>query len=145
VSPPRLSGRIHHLALRSGDPERSARFYEDVLGLREVQRSPAEGGVRAIWLELQGAVLMIERALRAGPSAGTGHVLALAVAELEPWEDHLRTAGVPVVDRTDHTLFVLDPDGHRVALSRYPLPVRQGEAVPGAHAGSRNPESPSGS
>jgi glyoxylase I family protein len=126
VSPPRLVGRIHHVALRSADPERSARFYEGVLGLREVQRSPGEDGVRAIWLGLQDAVLMIERALRAGPSAGTGHVLALEVPELEPWEEHLRAAGVPVVDRTEFTLFLLDPDGHRVALSRYPLPTRQG-------------------
>jgi glyoxylase I family protein len=123
VPPPAHRARLHHLALRSADPERSARFYADVIGLREVRRAEEGGALRAVWMALDGAVLMIERALRApeAPSSGTGHVLALGVDDLAAWEAHLVGQGVNVVDRTTFTLFVLDPDGHRVALSTYPL------------------------
>jgi catechol 2,3-dioxygenase-like lactoylglutathione lyase family enzyme len=122
--PPVHPGRLHHLALRSAEPERSARFYADVIGLRDVRRAAApDGSVRAIWLALDGAVLMIERALKVpqGRSEGSGHVLAFAVADLGPWEVHLRACAVDVADRTESTLFVQDPDGHRVGLSVYPL------------------------
>ena len=39
-----------------------------------------------------------------------------------PWEQRLREAGIPVDDRTESTLFVSDPDGHRVGLSVYAIP-----------------------
>lgn len=112
--------RIHHLALRVADCERSARFYSGVLGLSERRRREEGGEVQAVWLEAEGAILMLERALRgAGPAAGSGHVLALAVDDLPAWEARLRQAGVAVEDRTAHTLYVRDPDGHRVGLSTY--------------------------
>jgi catechol 2,3-dioxygenase-like lactoylglutathione lyase family enzyme len=113
--------RIHHVALRVADCERAARFYSGVLGLPEVKRHLDEhGGLRAIWLRAGDAVLMIERALRGrGSDAGSGHVLALAIDDLAAWESRLRDAGVAVDDRTASTLFVSDPDGHRVGLSVY--------------------------
>jgi catechol 2,3-dioxygenase-like lactoylglutathione lyase family enzyme len=63
---------------------------------------------------------MLERALKgSGPRDGSGHVLALAVRDLAAWEERLAAASVPIDDRTPSTLFVRDPDGHRVGLSRY--------------------------
>jgi len=109
---------LHHLALRVADCERSAAFYAGVLGLPELRRSE-----RGVWLRLGSAVLMLERALRgAGAGAGSGHLLSLAVDDLSAWEARLLRAGVAVVDRTEHTLYLQDPDGHRVGLSRFPLP-----------------------
>jgi len=108
--------RIHHVALRVRDLEAAREFYCGVLGLPEMKRD----GSRSIWLRAGDAVLMLERTLRRkGPDAGSGHVLALAAEELAPWEAKLTAAGVPIEDRTPHTLFVRDPDGHRVALSVY--------------------------
>ena len=114
--------RVHHLALRVADVERSAAFYAGVLGLAECRRLPAEdGSLRSVWLEADGVLLMLERRLRgAGAEEGTGHVLAFAVDDLPSWEARLRAAGVTVEDRTAHTLFVRDPDGHRVGLSKHP-------------------------
>jgi len=109
--------RIHHVALRVRDLEAARGFYGGLLGLQEMKR---DDGSRSIWLRAGDAVLMLERTLRGGgPDAGSGHVLALVTEDLELWEEKLTAAGVPIDDRTPHTLFVRDPDGHRVALSVY--------------------------
>jgi hypothetical protein len=73
-----------------------------------------------VWLEAGGALLMLERALRGeGAAAGSGHLLSFAVDDLALWERRLSEAGIPIDDRTAHTLYVRDPDGHRVGLSDY--------------------------
>ena len=112
---------IHHLALRVADVERSRAFYADVLGLGERRRFEDEGGtLRSVWLAAGPVVVMLERQLKgAGPDTGSGHVLALAVEDLHSWEERLRAAGVRVDDRTAYTLYLRDPDGHRVGLSVY--------------------------
>jgi glyoxylase I family protein len=114
---------IHHLALRVADVERSRAFYSDLLGLRELRRfEDAGGGLRSVWLSAVPAVLMLETQLKgAGPEggSGTGHVLALAVHSLHEWEERLKAAGVTIEDRTAYTLYLRDPDGHRVGLSVY--------------------------
>ena len=112
--------RIHHVALRVDDCERSAAFYSRVLGLPERRRLVEGAALRAIWLEADGVLLMLERALRGGAGeAGSGHLLAFAIEDLVEWEGRLAAAGVAVEDRTSSTLYVRDPDGHRVGLSNY--------------------------
>jgi catechol 2,3-dioxygenase-like lactoylglutathione lyase family enzyme len=111
---------IHHLALRVRDPERSAAFYSGVLGLPELRRSEEAGGPRSVWLSAGETVLMLERRLRGGGTdEGSGHLLALAVDDLAAWERRLSAAGLVVEDRTEHTIYLRDPDGHRVGLSDY--------------------------
>lgn len=113
--------RVHHLALRVADCARAAAFYSGLLGLPEVRRDPAQGEARAIWLRAGDVLLMLERALRGGHEGeGSGHLLALAVDDLAAWEARLAVARVPIVDRTAHTLYVRDPDGHRVGLTVFP-------------------------
>ena len=112
--------RIHHVALRVDDCERAAAFYSRVLGLSERRRLFEGGVLRAIWLEADGALLMLERALRgSGPEAGSAHLLAFAIEDLGEWERRLAAASVAVEDRTASTLYVRDPDGHRVGLTVY--------------------------
>jgi catechol 2,3-dioxygenase-like lactoylglutathione lyase family enzyme len=117
--------RIHHVALRVDDCERAAAFYSRVLGLSERRRLFEGGALRAIWLEADGALLMLERALRgSGAEAGSAHLLAFAIEDLGEWERRLAAAGVAVEDRTPSTLYVRDPDGHRVGLSNYGAEAR---------------------
>jgi catechol 2,3-dioxygenase-like lactoylglutathione lyase family enzyme len=110
--------RIHHLALRVRDLEASREFYSGILGLPQMK----PGDSRSLWLRAGDSILMLERSLRGkGAEEGSGHVLALAADHLEVWEEKLAAAGIPIDDRTPHTLFVRDPDGHRGALSVYEL------------------------
>ncbi len=120
----RTPAAIHHLALRVADCRASRAFYCDALGLEELRRPASGPVVESIWLRLgEGAILMLERRLRgAGPEGGSGHVLALAVDDLAAWERRLTELGIEIEDRTPHTLYVRDPDGHRVGLSIFPRP-----------------------
>lgn len=115
-------GAVHHVALRVSDPERAARFYARLGAIPERRRLHDESGaVRAIWLDAGGTVLMLERELRgAGPAAGSGHVLALAIPDMAAAEEAAERAGAVVDDRTRWTLYVRDPDGHRVGLCAHP-------------------------
>jgi catechol 2,3-dioxygenase-like lactoylglutathione lyase family enzyme len=115
--------RLHHLALRVADCERARAFYSGLLGLPEVRRIEEGGTLRAVWVAAGETVIMLERALRgAGAPSGSGHVLALAAGDLAVWEARLAAARVPLDDRTPETLFVRDPDGHRVGLSVHRFP-----------------------
>ncbi len=106
------------MALRVTDCARSAAFYSGLLGLAELRRH--EDG-SAVWLQAGDAILMLERELRGhGSGSGSGHLLALEVHDLAAWERRLAEARVAIVDRTPSTLYVQDPDGHRVALSVHP-------------------------
>lgn len=111
---------VHHVALRVADCERAVAFYGDLLGLPERRRMHEGARLRAVWLQAGDALLMLERSLRgAGTAEGSGHLLAFAVDDLELWERRLSEAGVPIDDRTAHTLYVRDPDGHRVGFSDF--------------------------
>ena len=115
------AGPVHHVALRVADPVTSLAFYSGLLGFPEVRRFAAPGGVRSVWVRAGDAVLMLEREIRgAGASAGSGHVLVFEVDDLEDWAARLTLAGRPPVERTESTLYVSDPDGHRVGLTAYP-------------------------
>lgn len=113
--------RIHHVALQVADCERSVAFYAGVLGLPErARKKDEEGRLRAIWVTAGEVVIMLERALRGRSTrVGSGHLLCFAVDDLGEWERKLRAAGLTVDDRTASTLYVADPDGHRVGLSVY--------------------------
>ena len=113
--------RIHHVAIRVADPAASLAFYSGVLGLPEVRRAQEGGRVRSIWVRAGDAVVMLVREIKGGgPAAGSGHVLVLEVDDLDNWVRLLERAGHPPVARTETTLYVADPDGHRVGLTVYP-------------------------
>ena len=42
--------RIKHIALSTDDPAKTAEFYKDVFGLRELRRVPADTGAEGVWL-----------------------------------------------------------------------------------------------
>ena len=112
---------IHHVAIRVADPEASLAFYRDVLGLPEVRRLHDVGRVRSIWVRAGGCALMLEREIKGtGPAAGSGHVLVLEVSDLDEWVTRLERAGHALLDRTASTVYVADPDGHRVGLTVFP-------------------------
>jgi len=114
-------GPVHHLALRVRDVERSLGFYVGLLGLTEERRFlEPDGRLRSAWLRAGAVVVMLERSLRGrGPKTGSGHLLAFAVRDLPDCERRLTASRVAIDDRTPRTLFLRDPDGHRVGLSDF--------------------------
>jgi glyoxylase I family protein len=119
--------RLHHLALGARDVERVATFYRDVLGLNEIARHHrGDGTLRSIWLDLGGAILMIEataEAPRRVEGVGAGPFLlalrAPASHRIE-LERALEAAGSAIESRTDFTSYARDPEGNRVAISSHP-------------------------
>jgi catechol 2,3-dioxygenase-like lactoylglutathione lyase family enzyme len=127
--------RLHHLALGARDVLRVAAFYRDVLRLSEVARHFDEHGVlRSVWLDLGGALLMLERTLEdprcpIGVAAGPFLVaLRVAPGERRSVEAALEAAGAPIESRTLHSSYTRDPEGNRVAISHYPLDSLELEA-----------------
>lgn len=126
---------VHHIALKAREPEVVAAFYRDVLGLPEADRHYDERGLRSVWLDADGVILMVERAtveaLAPEPFEVDRpglHVLALRIEASEHvrWQAELERHGVAVVHRTAHSLYARDPEGNRVALSSWPEPGEPG-------------------
>jgi catechol 2,3-dioxygenase-like lactoylglutathione lyase family enzyme len=120
--------RLHHLALGTSQVEDLARFYRELFGLVETARrlSP-DGGLHSIWLDLGGALLMIERT-----SSETRHVegigqglfliaFRVSPAERSRLESELERRGHAIESRTAYSSYSRDPDGNRIAISHYPV------------------------
>jgi catechol 2,3-dioxygenase-like lactoylglutathione lyase family enzyme len=115
--------RLHHLAFRTPDLARLERFYVEGLGLTVLRRQ--EG--RSVWLDADGALLMLELTEADEPchAPGSKELVAFAVAadSRAACTERLARAGVGVEASTDYTLYVRDPDGRRIGLSSYPAPL----------------------
>jgi catechol-2,3-dioxygenase len=126
---------LGHIVLYVRDVERSARFYRDVLGWRQVVPDPVAGGVplSAVAFAAPGGrthheLLLIEvgpeaAALPAGRRVGLYH-FGLKIGDhddqLREALAQLQAAGVKVVGASDHTvthsLYIEDPDGNEIEL-----------------------------
>lgn len=115
--------RVHHLALRTRELARLEAFYSSVLGLAVTKRD----GERSLWLDAGGTIVMLERADEGEPAiaAGTKEMIAFAIDPEKRafYMGRLEAAGVAVEASTSFTLYVRDPDGRRVGLSSYPVPL----------------------
>jgi catechol 2,3-dioxygenase-like lactoylglutathione lyase family enzyme len=113
--------RIHHLALLTEDPARLARDYADTFGLPIAREHTDAQGVRAVWFDLGGTLLMIERGARQGKPGQCrgldGLFLAAEPGSGPAWAARL---GDRVTGRTAYTLYATDADGNRVGVSSYP-------------------------
>lgn len=111
---------VHHIAFRVGDLQRSLDFFVDVLGL-EVRR---DARPRSVWLGLGDAVLMLERREAGEPAvpAGSMELVAFRVDEERKALIRQRCIELGCFDgETEHTVYLRDPDGRRIAVSTYPL------------------------
>jgi glyoxylase I family protein len=127
---PALPGLMNHVALPTADPERTARFYVDVLGFRETPR-PAFS-FRGSWLFRREVGVMIHLIhddrftpdLDAPINTRINH-LAMRVDDYNAAVDRLREHGVEVLERVLPTYgyrqaFFRDPDGNVLELGEWP-------------------------
>lgn len=115
--------RLHHLALLTPDPASLAAWYASTFGLAELRRHTDEEGVRSVWLDVDGVILMVERGagIATEPVLGWhGVYLAAEGGAREEWLGRLRQAGVEPHHATSYTLYVRDPEGNVVGISAYP-------------------------
>jgi catechol 2,3-dioxygenase-like lactoylglutathione lyase family enzyme len=119
--------RLHHLALGTSQVEGLARFYRELFGLAEAARyHGSDGALRSIWLDLGGALLMIERSSsepRHVEGVGQGLFLIafrVSPAERQRLERELESRGHAIESRTAYSSYSRDHDGNRIAISHHP-------------------------
>ena len=122
---------LGHLVLYLRDVSRSAAFYRDVLGWRQVLPEPASDAIGIAAFSsgrTHHELLLIEvgadaAAIPAGRRVGLYH-FGLNVGEsdddLRAALEQVRAAGATVVGASDHTVthsvYILDPDGNEIEL-----------------------------
>jgi catechol 2,3-dioxygenase-like lactoylglutathione lyase family enzyme len=137
--PTSTASGVHHLALVSGDVERTIRFYQDLLGfpLTELFENRDLGGSTHFFFDMGhgNALAFFDLpGVDPGPYAevlGGLHHLAISIGS-EQWEaarDRLAAAGVPFEEVGGVSLYFLDPDGARLELLREPLGEMYGMQV----------------
>jgi catechol 2,3-dioxygenase-like lactoylglutathione lyase family enzyme len=112
---------VHHLAFRTRDLDALAAFYAAWLGAAVVR----DNRPRSLWLELgPDAVLMLELAESDEPALDP-RSLELVAFRVEASEHATLRRRLVAAGRleaeTEHTLYLRDPDGRRIAFSSYPL------------------------
>ncbi len=114
---------LHHLAFRTHQLEALVSFYTELFGF-PIARDERP---RAVWCDLGGAVLMIERADEGEVVTGRARDVVIFAGEPAEFRDRLRAREVREDGATDFTVYVRDPDGRRVGVSRYPLSSQQSD------------------
>ena len=109
--------------LRPADPDRSRRFYGDVLGL-EVYREFGEGPERGTVYFLGGGFLEVSGRCDTAPADTLR--LWLQVPDVEAAHRELRARGAEIVREPRQEpwglieMWITDPDGHRIVLVEVP-------------------------
>jgi glyoxylase I family protein len=118
---------LHHTALCVTDLERSKRFYDEVLGLQEIDRPAFPFG--GAWYGLgDGRQLHLIVHESARTLRGTRDIdlrdshMAFRIADYEGAREYFRAHGVECLERPDNVtpwkqLYVTDPDGHVIELN----------------------------
>jgi catechol 2,3-dioxygenase-like lactoylglutathione lyase family enzyme len=96
--------KIKHIAVATQDPEKTAQFYKEVFGMREIAKinSPGATGFHLTDGDINFAVLKFKNDQTAGVPQGktyTGlHHIGFEVDSIEDVEEKLAAAGAPVRD-----------------------------------------------
>jgi catechol 2,3-dioxygenase len=118
---------VGHVVVKVRDRERSARFYREVIGLKEVARL----GDRMVFFSATGQNHHDLALLEVGPNAapvspdgvGLYHValkIGDSLEELRAAKAHLEAHGITKIRLTDHrvskSIYLTDPDGNGLEL-----------------------------
>jgi len=102
--------KIKHIAIASQDPDKTARFYIDVFGLREIAKinSPGATGYHLTDGDINLAILKFKNDQTAGVPQGKEyaglHHIGFEVDKLADIDERLAAAGAPLRDDINRTL-----------------------------------------
>jgi len=141
-----LFKRIDHVEIVTDQPEKTERFYTDVLGftvkLRDrIERSGQGVPINLVYLDLGGTVveLISYEGVSVAPAPQKEHLgyrmIALEVDDMQKAADYLKTKGVdivwgPRVRETYSRAEICDPNGYHIELRQW-FPRED----PASHAG----------
>jgi catechol 2,3-dioxygenase-like lactoylglutathione lyase family enzyme len=112
--------KLEHWTLVASDVDRSKRFYVDVLGAKEPDRT---GGPTSV--DLAGTIIDLFPAGEGRqPSPGSGgqhHAYIIRLEDYDPWVEHFKAHGVQT-RLTTHglgriSIYVDDPDGYHIEFT----------------------------
>ena len=108
--------QLHHTSIRVADVERSRRFYEDLLGLRSIDRP--ELGMPGMWYGIGAGQLHLIQCDPLGMTIDpSGPHFAIEVDDLDAARREIFAAELQVLDPGGDQLWVLDPDGNTVEIT----------------------------
>jgi glyoxylase I family protein len=102
--------KIKHIAVATQDPEKTAQFYKEVFGMREIAKinSPGAIGFHLTDGDINFAILKFKNDQTAGVPQGktyTGlHHIGFEVDNIEEVDKKLATAGAPIRDDINNAL-----------------------------------------
>jgi catechol 2,3-dioxygenase-like lactoylglutathione lyase family enzyme len=114
--PPKLQG-INHLNIRVRDPARSARFYEDALGMKVAFSEMP----RAIFLTSGKDLLTLARTRRRPKSGGMHFGFSVETkSEYDKWKSWLQREHVKITSEREEEsgggMYFKDPDGYTIEI-----------------------------
>ncbi len=114
-----LVGRVHHVSLNVTDADEAGRFYEDVLGLRRIERP--DFGFPGAWFDAGGVQVHLIEASE--PPVSAGQHFALQVDDVDAVHARLVDQGVDA--SAPHSFpgagrqsFFSDPSGNLIELNQ---------------------------
>ena len=119
--------RLEHWTLVASDVERSKRFYTEVLGAQEPERT---GGPTSV--NLAGTIIdLFPAGEDRQPSPGSGgqhHAYIINLEDYDPWVEHFKAHSVPA-RLTTHglgriSIYIDDPDGYHIEFT-VPFPDQE--------------------
>jgi catechol 2,3-dioxygenase-like lactoylglutathione lyase family enzyme len=109
---------VNHVTYNVKDKERALRFWEDVLGIKQIP-SQVESD-RVLWLQLPDGTMVHLVQNDAGASVPSHHA-AFEVDDIKGYWNHIRSNGVEATDITtrkdgQREFKFDDPDGNRIEI-----------------------------
>ena len=109
--------QLHHASIRVADLDRARAFYGEVLQLKQISRP--ELGFPGVWYGIgAGQLHLIQREALPMKIDPTGPHFAIAVDDLDDARRRLQAAKLEMLDPGGDQLWVLDPDGYTVEITK---------------------------
>jgi catechol 2,3-dioxygenase-like lactoylglutathione lyase family enzyme len=124
---------LDHLVLNVADPERSLRFYVDVLGLEPVRVDEWRAGSApfpSVRIDETTIVDLFPPKMHNGDGKGDNlnHFCLVTEGRIDELTTSLEALGIPIVERAEHnfgargfatSIYITDPDDNIVEIRRY--------------------------